>query len=206
MKADAPIYVDTVIAQGNHRLFWIAYIAMTLLVAQSASSIVKAWQPPQPPYVLEVNERGEPIGKVLPILSVQAIPDGMLKAGLGDFIHDAFTGSQDQDEESLIFKRTQSRVTGTAFKTLDNWYQRDNGKHDPRHASRYNWTEALTQDVLKTGTDRYQVDYKLITHTDNDPDGSVTSWRANLHVIVGRSKDPESLGWFVDELDFQQVG
>lgn len=205
MEPDEPMYVDSIIAHNARLWFRFACGLAAITVALVTNQIVRSWQPPQPPYVLIVDGQGQPVGKVEPIMSVQAIPNALLKAELGDFIHDAFTISRDPDEENLIFDRTQSRVTGAAFTALNNWYQRDKDKHDPRTSGHYAPAEALTQDVLKLeGNSHYQVDYKLIAHSGED--STTTNWRATMHVIVGRSKDPNSVGFYIDELDFQQVG
>ena len=206
LEPDTPAYTDRLIAWHNQRLWYVACGLGGLLALSFAINLKHEYQPPAPPYVLEVNGQGQPVGQVLPILSVQAIPDAILKAQLGDFIHDAFTISHDPDEEDRLFAKTQSRVTGAAAHTLDQWYQRDGGKHHPKAIFRYTSAEALPQDVLKLdGSDRYQIDYKVKTHENNDQTETASTWRAVLHVIVGRSVDPESPGWFVNEIDFQEI-
>jgi len=204
---DTPIYADRLATWHNSRL-WIAFLAaMGLTAILGIADVVQKFRPPPPPFVLEVNSHGQPVGQVLPIVSVQTIPNAILKAQLADFIHDAFSIDQDKDEEDRLVGRTQARLTGQAGREIDAWYQRDKGKHDPRNIWRYTWAEAMPLDTLKLdGADRYQVDYRVSTHADNNTTITIANWRATLHVIVGQSSDPESLGWFVDWLDFEQVG
>ncbi|MBV8357001.1 MAG: hypothetical protein JO189_03565 [Deltaproteobacteria bacterium] len=203
---DSPLYTDRLTAWHNSRL-WIAFLAAIGLAGiLGIADVAQKFRPPPPPYVIEVNTHGEPVGQILPITSVQAIPNAILKAQLADFIHDAFSIDQDKDEEDRLVARTQARLTGQAGRTIDEWYQRDNGKHDPRNIWRYTWAEAMPLDALKLdGADRYQVDYRLTTHADNNTTITIAEWRATLHVIVGHSTDPASLGWFVDWMDFEQV-
>jgi type IV secretory pathway TrbF-like protein len=198
------MYTDELIAWHNQRIWWVACALAVLLAGMIADRIRLDLQPPAPPFVLEVNAQGYPVGQVLPVTSVQAIPDAFLRARLADFVHDAFTVDRDSDEENYIYDKTQAMVTGQAAQKLDGWYNRDGGKHHPKSVGPYTWVEASVTDTLKLAEkDTYQVDYRTITHSNNDK--TTENWRTVLHVIVGHSKDPQSLGMFVDELDLQEV-
>ena len=169
-------------------------------------NVVYHLRPAPPPYVLEVNNQGDPVGQVLPVTSVQVIPDAFLRARLADFIHDAFTVDRDADEETYLFDKTQAMVTGQAAQKLDASYNRDRGKHHPKAIGPYTWIEASVADTLKLSEkDTYQADFSTSEHSNNDQTVTKSTWRAILHVIVARSKDPESLGLFVNELDLQEV-
>jgi len=204
---DPPIYTDQVIACGYQRTWLLATGLIVLLAGMIVDRIRLDLQPPPPPFVLEVNAaNGDPIGQVLPVTSVRVIPDAFLRARLGEFIHDAFTVDRDSDEEDYIYQKTQTMVTGQAAQKLDAWYNRDGGKHHPKSIGPYTWIEASVTDTLKLAEkDSYQVDYKTTIHENNDQTHTNEQWRATLHVIVARSKDPESLGMFIDEIDLQEV-
>ena len=201
-----PIYQDKLIAWHNSRI-WIAMLVFAgSTIALAAADVVQKFQPPPPQHVLVFNQHGEPVGQILPITTVQAIPNLILKAGLGDFVHDAFSVDQDQDEENRMVAKTQARLTGQAAQAVGDWYERDGGKHDPRTTWRYTWAEAIPLDVLKLdGSDRFQVDYRVVTHADRGITVTTTTCRATMHVIVGRSTNPDSLGWFIDWIDFGEV-
>jgi len=203
---DAPMYADQVIACGYQRTWLLAAGLIVLLAGMIADRIRLDLQPPAPPYVLEVNAQGNPVGEVLPVTSAQAIPDAFLRARLADFIHDAFTVDRDPDEENYLYDKTQAMVTGQAAQKLDGWYNRDGGKHHPKTIGPYTWIETSVTDTLKLAEkDTYQADYVVSEHSHNDQMVTKTNWRAVLHLIVARSKDPESLGMFIDELDLQEV-
>jgi type IV secretory pathway TrbF-like protein len=203
---DTPMYTDQLIAWHNQRIWWVACALAVLLAGMIADRISLDLQPPAPPFVLEVNNQGNPVGQVLPVLSVRAIPDAFLRARLADFVHDAFTVDRDSDEENYLFDKTQATVTGQAAQKLDAWYNRDGGKHHPKTMAPYNWVEASVTDTLKLAEQNtYQVDYSTTTHSNNDQTKTTEHWRAVLHVIVGHSPDPEALGLFVNELDLQEV-
>jgi type IV secretory pathway TrbF-like protein len=203
---DSPIYTDQVIACGYQRTWLLAVGLIVLLAGMIADRIRLDLQPPAPPFVLEVNNQGNPVGQVLPVLSVRAIPDAFLRARLADFVHDAFTVDRDPDEEDYLYNKTQSMVTGQSAQKLDAWYNRDGGKHHPKAIGPYTWVEASVTDTLKLAEkDSYQVDYRTIEHSNNDQTKTTQNWRAILHVIVGHSQDPEALGLFVNELDVQEV-
>src|SRR5689334_13731514 len=86
---DEPLYTDQVIACGYQRTWLLAAGLSVLLAGMIADRIVKDFQPPAPPFVLEVNHAGDPVGQVLPVTSVRVIPDAFLRARLADFIHSA---------------------------------------------------------------------------------------------------------------------
>ena len=75
IEPDTPAYTDRLIAWHNQRLWYVACGLGGLLALSFAINLKHEYQPPPPPYVLEVNSQGQPVGQVLPILSVQAIPD-----------------------------------------------------------------------------------------------------------------------------------
>jgi type IV secretory pathway TrbF-like protein len=206
MNLNTPLYTDQLIAWHNQRIWWMGCGLLILLALSIGDNVFYHLQPTPPPFVLEVNNQGDPIGQVLPVTSVQVIPDAFLRARLADFIHDAFTVDRDPDEENYVFDKTRAMATGQAAQKLDAWYNREGGKHHPKCISAYTWVEASVTDTLKLAEkDTYQVDYRTITHENNDQTHTVEQWRATLHVIIGRSKDPEALGLFVNELDIQEV-
>jgi len=203
---DTPAYTDQIIAWHNQRIWWVACALIVLLAGMIADRIRLDLQPPPPPFVLAVNDQGNPVGQVLPVTSVRVIPDAFLRARLADFIHDAFTVDRDSDEEDYLYNKTQAMVTGQAAQQLDAFYNRDGGKHHPKSIGPYVWIEAPVSDTLKLSEkDTYQADYSTITHENNDQSRTTQKWRATLHVIVARSKDPESLGMFINEMDIQEV-
>jgi type IV secretory pathway TrbF-like protein len=203
---DTPLYTDQIIAYHNQRIWRVTCSLLVLLALSIGDNVSYHLRAVPPPYVLEVNAQGQPIGQVLPVLSARAIPDAFLRARLGDFVHDAFTVDRDSDEENYIFDKTRAMVTGQAAQKLDAWYNRDHEAHHPKTMAPYSWVEASVTDTLKLAEeDTYQVDYRTVTHSNNDQTKTTEYWRAVLHVIVGRSQDPESLGLFVNELDLQEV-
>lgn len=203
---DEPMYTDQVIACGYQRTWLLAVGLIVLLAGMIADRIRLDLQPATPPYVLEVNAQGNPVGQVLPVTSVRVIPDAFLRARLGEFIHDAFTVDRDSDEESYLYDKTQAMVTGQAAQKLDSWYNRDGGKHHPKSVGPYTWIEASVTDTLKLAEENtYQADFSTLTHESNGQSQTTQKYRATLHVIVARSKDPESLGMFIDEIDLQEV-
>src|SRR5215467_10541110 len=145
---NTPMYTDQLIAFHNQRIWWVASGLLALLALSVADNIIYHLRPAPPPFVLEVNSRGDPVGQVLPVTSVQAIPDAFLRARLGDFIHDPFTVDRDPDEEAYIFDKTRAMVTGQAAQKLDAFYNRDGDKHHPKSVGAYRWVEASVTDTL----------------------------------------------------------
>jgi type IV secretory pathway TrbF-like protein len=206
MDFSEPMHVDQVVTHGYHRTWWLAAGLMMLLAASIGDNVFYHLQPPPTPFVLEVNGAGRPVGQVLPVKSAQDIPDAWLRGRLSDFVHDAFTVDRDEYDEDRIYNKTQSMVTGQAAQKLDAWYNRDNGKHHPKSIGPYAWIEAPVTDTEKIAPDTYLTNFRTVTHmNNNDQDTTKQEWRITLHVIVGHSPDPESLGLFVDEIDLEEV-
>src|SRR5690348_10242284 len=87
----SPLHEDEQVLTVN---FWLVRLLLggaALLAISLTVNLIQALRPVPPPYVFQVDSRGEPVGRVLPVRSVQAIPDATLRGRLADFVHDAFT-------------------------------------------------------------------------------------------------------------------
>lgn len=200
-----PLYADRLAAWYGGLITYAFYAAMGLNVVLGMVILIQHLHRDDK-YILEVDHKGEPVGTVIAVRSVQAIPDGILKGQLGDFIHDAFSIDQDGDEENRLWNRTQARLTGAAARTMEAWYERDRNRHNPKIIYRNTWAEANKLDVLKLDdSGHYQADYTVTTHADNDTTQTTANWRLTMHIITGHSNDPESVGWFIDWVDFLEV-
>src|SRR5260370_9771411 len=111
---DTPMYTDQVIACGYQRTWLLAAGLIVLLGGMIVDRIRLDLQPPPPPFVLAVNNQGDPVGPVLPVTSVPVLPDPFLRSRLGEFIHDAVSVYLDSDEEAYLFYKTQTIDTGHA--------------------------------------------------------------------------------------------
>jgi type IV secretory pathway TrbF-like protein len=200
---DTPMYDDQTIVAVNWWLIRSTVAGWAIAVVLAVSLAVVATQRPAP-YVFPVNSLGQPVGIVYPIQSVHAIPDPILRARLADFIHNAFTIDQSPDEEKYLMDSAAAMLTGQAFDELNSWYHRDKDKHFP---GKVYYKETQDVHVLRTlklpAHDTFEVDYLLTNHQNNNQTLAQSNWRAVMHVIVGHSKDPESMDLFIDSLDFK---
>lgn len=158
-----------------------------------------------PPYVFPVNADNQPVGVIQPVTSIHAIPDPLLRGWIAQFIRDAFTIDQAADEEKTLLDDTAARVTGQAHDYLNEWYNREDGKHNP--ATAY-YTEQATVHVLATvkaqAPNEYDAYYETVTHRQGNDRPEQHKWHASLHLTTASSDDPLSTGVFVDSLRFEQ--
>jgi type IV secretory pathway TrbF-like protein len=181
---------------------------MTLLAGLLAISVTgnvyQATRPKPPSPVFPVNQWGEPVGMILPVTSMQAIPDPIIRGWLANFIHDAFTISPSADQEKYLLDSTAARVTGQARQALNDWYSRDKNKHHPAIVYYKEWQEApVTRTIKLPAPFTYEADFTTVTHEYNDKTQTIRHWRAIAHLTTGQSEDPESNDIFADSLDFE---
>src|SRR5690348_11164027 len=122
------MYEDT---QNERLVWWLSRLlagAAAALVAALAVIVILAIRG-TPQYVLEVNSRGDPVGKVEAVMNLQDIPDAELRAELGDFVYKAFTVYQNSVQEQDVYDQTKAKVTGQAAQWLDDYYHRDSDKY-----------------------------------------------------------------------------
>ena len=67
IEPDTPAYTDRLIAWHNQRLWYVACGLGGLLALSFAINLKHEYQPPPPPYVLEVNGQGQPVGLERPV-------------------------------------------------------------------------------------------------------------------------------------------
>jgi type IV secretory pathway TrbF-like protein len=200
---DAPAFTDQVIAWQNQRLWWLLIGMGALLILSLTANTVLELKPKAPPYVLVVDTKGQPVGKLQPVTSTQAIPEQRMEDILTDFIHSAFSITMNWDEEKYQLQRTYSMVTGQAEKQLTDWYQADK-KNNPLKAYRQGWqTVEIVRTLKLPAADTYEIDYRTVYHSNYDTAAVTTeNWRAVLHVTLGQLTGDESSKVLVDDLSF----
>ena len=201
----SPLHEDEQVLTVNWWLVRLLIGGAVLLAISLTVNLIQALRPPPLPYVFQVDSRGEPVGQVLPVRSVQAIPDAALRGRLADFVHNAFTIDKSSAEEHYLMTHVYAMLPkdSQAYQQLTDWYNRGGGAHVPELTGDKTWVEVHVTRTIKTSNpDEYQIDYQTVAHENNDQSQTVTNWRAILHVIAGRSDDPESIDLFVDNIDF----
>jgi type IV secretory pathway TrbF-like protein len=200
---NTPAYTDQVIAWQNQRLWWLLCGTGALLILSLTVNAIVELKPVAPPYVLVVDRKGQPVGKLQPVTSTQAIPEQRMEDVLTDFIHSAFSITMNWDEEKYDLQKTYGMVTGQAEKQLTDWYQADK-KNNPLKVSQSGWqTVEIVRTLKLPAADTYEIDYRTLYHSNYDTGAATTdNWRAVMHVQLGQVTGDESSKILIDDLSF----
>jgi type IV secretory pathway TrbF-like protein len=199
-----PMYEDQLVAWQNQTLFKLVVGLGALLAVAVADIIYKDSHPAPPPYVIEVDSKGEPIGAVQPVLGTQAIGVQTIRWAISEYIDHAFRIDVDWYEETSLLSKVYQMSTGQAGKALTAWYHSAKGKNDPTQLGSKCWQEVKILRTLKQpAPDTYRVEYQTIRHSMHDENNpTVTNWAATMRVIMGKPTEINPLGLWVDDLDF----
>ena len=207
LKVPTPIHEDEQVITLN---WWVSrglFAAVGLLALSLIGNVIQVMRPTPMPAILEVNHQGEPVGRVYPVTSLQAIPNAIIRARLADFIHDAFTVDKAHDEALYLRNKTYAAIPkdSQAFQAMTDWYEKDDSKFDPSLKNFRAWVEAQPIATFALpAPDTYQIDFTMTVHANNDQNKIISKWRAILHVIAGHSNNPESGAMFVDNIDLER--
>src|SRR6516165_4386382 len=156
---------------------------------------------PPPPYVIEVNSKGEPVGAVQPVLGTESVSDNVIRYAISEYIDHAFRVDRDFDEEKMLLGKAYAMSTGQASQMLTDYYHQKG--NDPLTAGTKVWQEVRVLRTLKLpAPSTYEVDYQTIRYSYNDDHAVSTNWRATMQIAIGRPSDINPLGIFVNSLDF----
>jgi type IV secretory pathway TrbF-like protein len=206
MAADPLLQFEDQAIRADNRRLW------TLLAANAGISFillltvfVLIFRPRTLPYVVEVNQHGEPIAAAQPVLGTQVLNDVVIKWAVAEFIRNARTVSSNIDEEKDHLRDAYAFASEQAAKALTDYYH--DGDHDPFSIAQKSWVEVrITRAPLKLpAPDTYQVDWVETRHAYNSDVTTATSWRATLKVETGTpdtSDGRNPLGLYVTSLDW----
>lgn len=194
-----PAFEDELLRVMNRRL-WMALFAVSS-IATALVGVVAALclQPKSPPYVFVVNEHGQPIGAIAPVIGTATIPDIAKRWTIGEYVENVFSVKQDLDEQKYAMHRAYFMSTGQAGKALTDYWK----AHNPMELGAHEWQSVAVTRVLSLPTpDSYQVDYVVTRHAHSDQDVTTTNWRATLRVATDKPTAANGLGLYVNYLDF----
>ena len=199
-----PMYEDQLVAWHNQRLFWALIVALVLIAGLIAALTDLALRPAPPPYVIEVDQKGEPVGAVQPVLGTQAVGDQTIRWAVSEYIDHAFRIDVDWYEETALLSKVYQMSTGQASKALTAWYHSAKGKNDPLMLGAKCWQEVKVLRTLKQPSpDTYRVEYQTIRHSLHDENNpATTNWGATMKIVLGKPTEMNPLGLWVDDLDF----
>ncbi|MBV8056330.1 MAG: type IV secretion system protein [Deltaproteobacteria bacterium] len=201
---NTPVYDDQLIAWHNRRLWQLLCGAGAIIVVLAVSLCVVTLRPHSAPWVIEVNDKGEPVGGVLPLAGSEALSDITTRFAISEYIQDAFRVSPEFAEEQMMLGKVYGMSTGQASAALTAYYRADKDARNPLMVNGKYWQNVRVLRTLKLPPpSTYQVDFTTFRHDHNHETGLATNWRATLRVVQGRPTDSNTLGLFVTDLDFQ---
>jgi type IV secretory pathway TrbF-like protein len=200
---NTPIYEDQLIAWHNQRLWWLLCGAGAIILAQAITTAIWLHRAPPPPYVIEVNAKGEPVGAVQPVLGTESVNDNVIRYAISEFIDHAFRIERDFEEEKMLLTKVYAMSTSQASKMLTDYYHANKDANDPLMAGSKFWQEVRVLRTLRLpAPDTYEVDYQTLKYSNNDDSVATTNWRATLQIATGRPTDINTLGLYISSLDF----
>jgi type IV secretory pathway TrbF-like protein len=205
MAADrnTPAYYDQIVEWHNQRLWWALCVAGAIVLVLGFSLCVLVFRPRTPPWVIEVNSKGEPVGAVQPVLGTESISDNVIRYAISQYIENAFRIDREFEEEKMLLSKVYAMSTSQASNMLTDYYHANKSANDPLIAGTSCWQEVRVQRTLKLpAQSTFEVDYQTIRYAFNDENGVTTDWRATLQIALGRPSDINPLGIFVNSLDF----
>jgi len=200
---NTPIYEDQLIAWHNQRLWWLLCGAGAIILAQAITTAMWLHRAPPPPYVIEVNSKGEPVGVVQPVLGTESVNDNVIRYAISEFIDHAFRIDRDFEEEKMLLTKVYAMSTSQASKMLTDYYHANKDANDPLMIGSKFWQEVRVVSTLKLpAPDTYEADYSTLRYSNNDDSVVTTNWRATMQIAIGRPTEINPLGIFVNSLDF----
>ncbi len=198
-------FEDQQLAEHNRRLWTLLGANAAISAALLIAVLILILRPRILPYVVEVNQHGEPIAAAQPVLGTQLLNDVVIKWAISEFIRNAKTVTANIDEQKNLLRDAYAFAREQAAKALTDYYH--DGEHDPFSIAQKNWVDVrITRALLKLpAPDTYQVDWIETRHAYNSDLTTSTSWRAVLKVETSApdgSDGGNPLGLYVTSLDW----
>lgn len=201
-----PVYEDQLISWHNQRLWYLLLCTSGIVVILAITICIQAFRPHTQPWVIAVNDKGEPVGNVIPLEGSQMIADSTIRWAIGEFVQNAFRISPNFQQEQALLGRVYSMCSKQAADMLTGYYHANKEANNPLMVGSKFWQEVLVVDTLKLAPkDVYQVDYIIQRHDhEHETNPITTNWRATMRVLQGRPSDKNPLGLWVTDFDFAQ--
>ena len=198
-------FEDQELRNDNARLWLTVAGAGVVILLLGFAVCVLMFRPRMLPYVVMVNEKGEPMMVAQPVVGTQTLNDVVVKWTLGEFIRNAKTVTANVDEQKEHLRSAYAFAREQAAKALTDYYH--DGQHDPFKLAGKGWVEVqIVRTPLKLpAPNTYQVDWIEVWHEYNSELTKSAAWRATLKAVT-LTPDPDDrrnpIGLFVTTLDW----
>jgi type IV secretory pathway TrbF-like protein len=200
-----PAYEDRLTAWHNQRLWYLLCGAGAVIAVLIVVLCIVTLRSHNTPYVIEVNDKGEPTGTIQPFMDAQPVADNTIRWQLGEYIRQAFTISHTFTLNQMMLQHVYAMSAGQASKALTSYYRANHDARNPLVINAKYWQGVRVVRTLKLPAENaYQVDYVLDQHDrDHELSGVQSNWRATMRVMKAKPTNNNPLGIFVTDLDFE---
>jgi len=198
-----PQYEDILVATHNQRLWhaWVATLGLAVILAGTCFWLT--FKPAPPPWVLAVNNEGQPIARMMPLPGTAGVADKAIRYAIEQYLTSAFGVSRDFETEKGLLQVVYGMSTDAVGKHITSWYGQ--GPNNPEKLSAKVHQDVTVEQVIKyPDKDVYEAHFRTERYENIDGPASATEWRAFLRVQEGEPTAANPLGLFIANIDFQQ--
>ena len=204
---NGPFYRDQINERMAQGMWWLLAGAGGVIAALGVALAWVTTRPKPPPYVFEVNSRGEYVGKIEPVTGANAVPEAVILTNIDTFIGNAFRIASDQGEERSFMDTAHAVLANQANSAMGAFYFGKTGRdktNNPLALGASCWREVTEIKVVKQpAPDTYFAHFTTITHSLNDGAPTRDNWQMLLKVTM----QPDAQGepkFFITYLDFNK--
>ena len=204
---NGPFFRDQINERLAQLLWWISACALGVIVALGGALAWVVTRPKPPPYVFEVNNQGEYVGKIEPLTGTNAVPEAIILTNIDTFVGNAFRIASDQGEERSFMDAAHAVLANQANSAMGAFYFGKTGRdktNNPLALGASCWREVTEIKVVKQpAPDTYFAHFTTITHSLNDGAPTRDNWQMLLKVTM----QPDAQGepkFFITYLDFNK--
>jgi len=194
----------------GQRMWWTLAAAIGTIGVLGVALAYVVTRPKPPPYVIEVNGKGELVARVEPVVGADSVPDAMIETDIRNFVENAFKIASDQGEERSYLKGAHDVVANQAELKMRTWYFGVSGKdktNNPFTLGSSCWQEVTNVKVVKQpAPDTYFVHFTTIRHALNDGMPVSTNWYMVLKTAMQTDPQSGAPQFLITYLDFDKEG
>jgi type IV secretory pathway TrbF-like protein len=209
MKVSAitsPFFDDDQVRADNAHLRFALVAAAAIILLLAFAVCVLIFRPRVLPYVVMVNEKGEPMTIARPVTGTQAMNTVIVKWALAEFIRNARTVTGNTEEQKEHLRAAYAFAREQAAKALSDYYHDGDGAHDPFQIAQKGWVEVrILRTLSLPAPDTYECDWTETAHQYSGAATATSIWRATLKAAFTPpdATDPRNaIGLYVTTLDW----
>jgi type IV secretory pathway TrbF-like protein len=206
---NGPFYRDQMNERMAQGMWWLLAGAGGVIAALGIALVWVVTRPKPPPYVFEVNSRGEYVGKIEPVTGANAVPEAVILTNINTFIGNAFRIASDQGEEKSFMDAAHAVLANQANSAMGAFYFGKTGRdktNNPLALGASCWREVNEIKVVKQpAPDTYFAHFTTITHSLNDGVPTRDSWQMLLKATMQADAQGEPK-FYITYLDFNREG